>query len=165
MYYHNVHFFVEKILNLIVIKKHDLMKTNLNICFHNNVFIWYIVEFTTLKRFDLRQINLTKNWINSFKKFFKFNQSIVINSLITKRYFVIDVRNDCESINYVQQIINHVKNINFDNIFHQFIWVWRNLNSKLKRDIDVLDEIITLTQFLKKIELKKNLIKRVSQSK
>ena len=73
VYYRNVHFFVEKILNLIVIKKHDLMKTNLNICFYDNVFIWYIVKFTILKRFDLRQINLTKNWINSLKKSFKFN--------------------------------------------------------------------------------------------
>ena len=144
VYYRNVHLFVEKILNLIVTKNHDLIKTNLNICLRDNVFIWYIVEFTTLKRFDLRQIDLTKNWINFFKKRFKLNQSIVINSLITKRYFVVNVRNHREFVNYVQQIVNHVKNVNFDSIFHQFIWIWRNFDSKLKRNIDTLDEIITL---------------------
>ena len=85
--------------------------------------------------------------------------------MITKRYFVVDVRNNRKSINYVQQIVNHVKNVNFDNIFHQFIWVWRNLNSKLKRDIDTLDEIITLTQFLKKIETKKKIWQNVYRNR
>ena len=73
VYYRNVHLFVEKILNLIAIKRHDLVKTNLNICFRDNALIWYIVEFIALKRFDLRQIDLTKSWINSLKKRFKFN--------------------------------------------------------------------------------------------
>ena len=84
---------------------------------------------------------------------------------MTKRYFVVDVRNDRELVNYVQQIVNHVKNVNFDNIFHQFIWVWRNFDSKLKRDIDASNEIITLTQFLKKIEIKKKIWQNVYRNR
>ena len=84
---------------------------------------------------------------------------------MTKRYFVVDVRNDREFVNYVQQIVNHVKNVSFDSIFHQFTWVWRNFDSKLKRDIDALDETTTLTQFLKKIEAKKKIWQNVYRNR
>ena len=60
MYYRNVYLFVEKILNLIIIKEHDLMKTNLNICFRDNIFIEYIVEFIILKRFDFNRLIKSK---------------------------------------------------------------------------------------------------------
>ena len=53
-----------------------------------------------------------------FRKCFKFNQSTIINVLIIEHYFILNVRNNRKSINYVQQIINYAKNINFDNIFH-----------------------------------------------
>ena len=55
------------------------------------------------------------------RKRFKFNQSTIINVLMIECYFISNVRNNRESINYVQQMINHAKNVNFDNIFHQII--------------------------------------------
>ena len=56
-----------------------------------------------------------------FRKRFKFNQSTIINVLMIERYFISNVRNNRKSINYVQQMINYAKNVNFDNTFHQII--------------------------------------------
>ena len=165
VYYRNVHLFIERILNLVVTKNHDVVKINLNTCLQNIALIWYIDELTILKRFELRQIDLTKKWINSLKKRFKFNQFVVINSLIAKRFFIVDVRNDRESFNYVQQIVNYVKDVNFDIIYHQLIWTWRNLDSKLKRNIDAFTETITLTQFFEKIEIKKKIWQNVYRNR
>ena len=52
------------------------------------------------------------------RKRFKSNQSTIINVLMIEHYFILNVRNNRESINYVQQMINHAKNVNFDNTFH-----------------------------------------------
>ena len=165
VYYRNVHLFIERILNLVVTKNHDVVKINLNTCLQNIVLIWYIDELTVLKRFELRQIDLTKKWINLFKKRFKFNQFVVINSLIAERFFIVDVRNDRESFSYVQQIVSYVKNVNFDFIYHQLIWTWRNLDSKFKRDIDAFIETTTLTQFLEKIKIKKKIWQNMYRSR
>ena len=56
-----------------------------------------------------------------FRKRFKFNQSTIIIVLMIERYFILNVRNNRESVNYVQQMINYAKNVNFDNTFHQII--------------------------------------------
>ena len=52
------------------------------------------------------------------RKCFKFNQSTIVNILMIERYFISNVCNNRKSINYVQQMISHAKNVNFNNIFH-----------------------------------------------
>ena len=165
VYYRNVHLFIERILNLAVTKDHDVVKTNLNTCLQDIALIWYIDELTALKRFELRQIDLTKKWINSLKKRFKLNQFVAISSLIAEKFFIADVRNDRESFSYVQQIVNYAKDASFDTIYHQLIWAWRNLDPKLKRDIDAPIETTTLTQFLEKVEVKKKIWQDVYRSR
>ena len=96
-----------------------------------------------------------------FRKRFKFNQSTIINILMIERYFISDVRNNRESVNYIQQMINHAKDVSFNNIFHQIIWIWRNLNPELKRNIFVFIEHTTLSQFLQLIENKKKMWQEV----
>ena len=157
IYYHNIHIFIERMLDLIAIKNQKFIRINFNICLKKNALIWYIVELSTLKRSTFRQINFNKNWIIMLRKRFKFNQSTIINVLIIERYFISNVRNNRKSVNYVQQMINHAKNVNFNNTFHQIIWVWRNLNSELKRNIFVFIEHTTLSQFLQLIKDKKKM--------
>ena len=100
-----------------------------------------------------------------FRKRFKFNQSTTINVLMIERYFISNVHNNRKSINYVQQMINYAKNINFDNIFHQIIWVWHNLNFEFKRNIFILIKHTTLFQFLQLIKNKKKMWQKMYQSR
>ena len=151
-------------LDLTAIKNQELVKINFNICLRKNALMWYIVELSTLKRSIFRQINFNENWIIMLRKRFKFNQSIVINVLMIERYFILNVRNNRESVNYVQQMINYAKNVNFDNTFHQIIWAWRNLNFELKRDILIFIEHTTLFQFLQLIEDKKEVWQEMYRS-
>ena len=119
-YYRNVHLFCKRILDLIIIENQKLICVNLNICFWDFAFIWYIVVFSRLKHIDFRNLEFEKNWIKKFINRFKSNYVIVINSIIVERYIIANVRNDCNSFEYIQQIVNNTKNVNFYNIQQQF---------------------------------------------
>ena len=155
VYYRNVYLFCERIRNLIVIKSEKLIRINLNICFFDYALIWYISELKTLNRVDLRNFFLEKDWIKKFKLRFKLNHFAVIDALVFERYILVDVRSDRESSSYVQQIVSHVMNANFQNTHQQFIWAWKNLDFSLKRDISTSNDITSLTNFLHLIENKK----------
>ena len=155
VYYRNVHLFCERIRDLIAIKSEKLIRINLNICLFDYVFIWYISKLKTLNRADLRSFSFEKDWIKKLKLRFKLNHSAVINALVFERYILVDVRNDRKSSNYVQQIVNHVMNANFQNTHQQLTWTWKNLDSNLKRDISTSNDTTSLTNFLHLIENKK----------
>ena len=122
LYYRNVHLFCERIFDLVIIKKQKLIRVNLNTCFRNFVFIWYIVVFNRLKRIDFRNFDFDESWIKKLITRFKSNHVIVINLIIVERYTITDVRNDRDSSEYVQQIVNNVKNVNFHETQQQLIW-------------------------------------------
>ena len=115
VYYRNVHFFCERIRNLVAIKSEELIRVNLNICLFDYAFIWYILKLRALNRVDLRSLSFEDDWIKKFKLRFKSNHSVVIDVLIFERYTLVDVRNERKSFNYVQQVVSHVMNVNFQN--------------------------------------------------
>ena len=155
VYYRNVHLFCERIRNLIATKSEKLIRINLNICLFDYALIWYISKLKTLSRADLRNLSLEKDWIKKLKLRFKFNHSVVIDALVFERYILVDVRNDRKSFNYVQQIVSHVMNANFQNTHQQLTWTWKNLDFNLKRDISTSNDITSLTNFLHLIENRK----------
>ena len=101
-YYRNVHFFCERIRDLIIIKDDDVVRINLNTCFRDTALIWYTIELKSLKRFDFRNLDVDESWIKKLKQRFKSNHVVVINFLISKRFIIVDVRNDREFFNYIQ---------------------------------------------------------------
>ena len=74
-----------------------------------------------MKRIDFRNFEFDKDQIKEFIIRFKLNHVIVINSIIIKRYTIINDRNDRDSFEYMQQIVNNAKNFNFYDIQQQFI--------------------------------------------
>ena len=62
-------------------------------------------------------------------------------------------------------MISYAKNVNFDNIYHQIMWAWRNLDAELKRDIFTSTEHITLTQFLRMMKNKKKIWQKIYRSR
>ena len=156
-YYRNVHLFCKRVFDLIIIKSQKLIRVNLNICFRNFVFIWYIAAFNRLKRIDFRNFELEKNWIKKLINRFKSNHVIVINSVIVERYIIANVCSDCDSFEYVQQIVSNAKNANFYDIQQQLTWIWRNFDSDLKRDIFMSIANINVNDFLIAVKLKKKM--------
>ena len=157
VYYRNVHLFCERIRNLTVIKNEELIRANLSICLFDYALIWYTSKLKALNRADLRNLSFENDWIKKLKLRFKSNHSVVIDALIFERYILIDVRSDRESFNYVQQVVNHVMNVNFQNTQQHLTWAWKNLNFDLKRDISTSSKTISLTNFLHMIENKKKI--------
>ena len=154
-YYCNVYFFCKRIRNLIIIKNKKIVRVNLNICLRSLIFIWYIAELKLLKHFNFRNFEIDESWIKKFKQRFKLNYIATINLLIIERYIIIDIQNNCKSFNYIQQVVNYAKNVNFQNIQQQLIWAWKNFNFNLKRNISTLIEFITLSNFVITIKNKK----------
>ena len=110
-----------------------------------------------MKRFDIRNLSLNENWINELKKRFKSNYFAIINFLVIERYIIFDVRSERKLFDYVQQIVSHFKNVNFQNIQQQLTWTWKNLDVDLKRDISTLNVITIFIEFLIAVKNKKKI--------
>lgn len=115
VYYQSVHLFVERVKDFIKIKEDKILRTNLNTCLREKALIWYIVKLIELKRLALRQID--EQWIIMLVKRFRSNQIVAMNALIKKRYILINLQSERELSAYVQIMINHVKDVSFDNHF------------------------------------------------
>ena len=155
LYYRNVHLFCERIHDLAITKGEELVRTNLNTCLRGTALIWYTAELSELERFGIRNLPLDEGWINELKKRFKPNHSAAINSLVAERYTIADVRSEREPSGYVQQIVSHARDANFQNTQQQLTWAWKNLDAGLKRDIPTPNAITTLTEFLTSVKNRK----------
>ena len=155
LYYRNVHLFCERIHDLAITKGEELVRANLNTCLRGTALIWYTAELSGLERSGIRNLPLDEGWINELKKRFKPNHSAAINSLVAERYTISDVRSGREPSGYVQQIVSHARDANFQDTQQQLTWAWKNLDAGLKRDIPTPNATTTLTEFLTSVEDRK----------
>lgn len=54
VYYRNVHLFIERMLDIVITKSVDLVRTNLNTCLRNIALIWYTIELIAFEWLGLR---------------------------------------------------------------------------------------------------------------
>ena len=62
---------------------------------------------------------------------------------------MINVRNHREFFEYMLNIINHVKNIDFHDVFNQLIFVYKNINVELKQMFRNFIISIIVNKFMK----------------
>ena len=155
----NLYLFVERVKNIIITKKITLIKQNLNICLRDYVLIWYIIQFINLKRKILRTIKLIindkKRWVTQFEKKIQLIHSKTLNNLLKKRYKITNARNHHEFFEYMLNIINHVKNVNFYNVFNQLTFVYKHISIELKQIFRVFIIFTIINKFIKQLKKRK----------
>ena len=66
-----------------------------------------------------------------------------------------NARNHREFFEYMLNIMNHVKNVDFHDVFNQLIFVYKNINVELKQMFRVFIIFITINEFIKQLKKRK----------
>ena len=144
---------------MMITKNINLIKQNFNICLRDYILIWYIPQFINLKRETLRIIksiaNEKKRWVTQFKKKFRLIYSKTLNNLFKKKYKISNTWNYRELFESILNIMNHVKNVNFHNVFNQLIFVYKSINIELKQMLQIFTTFIIVNKFMKQLKKRK----------
>ena len=135
----------------------ETIKINLSICLRNTVQIWYIENFSDLKKQTFRFFDeKTDHWCEVFIK--KFRQSVIFafQKFSKKKYFLNDVKNHKNISSFVFSIMKHAKAANISDQYSQLIWIFNVIISEIKKNIEAFKKNISIVFFLKQLENKKN---------
>ena len=156
IWYRNVHLFIERIKDLVNTKGEDTVRTNLNTCLRGHAMMWYTSELTELERSALRTMPVAE-WINALTKRFRPSHTVAMLALQTEHFGTLDIKAGREPASYVQQMVSHAKDAEFNSTQQQLRWAWLNMDAALRNHIDEPDEGTTLSSFIQKIEKKKEI--------
>ena len=151
-YYRNVWLFIDSIKSIATRKIFKLIRSNFQRCFRDDAQIWYIVELKFLHRDDFNTNHNIAKWAKALNERFKMNESKVMQLLIDDKYTIDDVKQKQSIISYVQSVIRHAKNTNFNTIHTQLTWTWNHLALDLQRDISTFNVNTTKLNFIKQLE-------------
>ena len=155
----NVHFFVERVKNLIAIKNAAVVRQNLNTCLRGYALIWYTFQLISLEKKTLRTMKSAaddkERWIAQLKKKFRFIHSNALNNLFKKKYRVSNVRNHRELVEYMLNIMSHSKNADFHDVFNQLIFAYKNIDVELKQVLKISTSNTIVKKFMNQLKKKK----------
>ena len=66
-----------------------------------------------------------------------------------------NARNHREFFEYMLNIMNHVKNVDFHDVFNQLIFVYKSINIELKQIFQVFIIFIIINEFIKQLKKRK----------
>ena len=66
-----------------------------------------------------------------------------------------NARNHREFFEYMLNIMNHVKNVDFHDVFNQLIFVYKNINVELKQMFRVFIIFTIVNEFMKQLKKRK----------
>jgi hypothetical protein len=140
----------------------EAVRINLSACLRETTQVWYIEDLSDLEKKALRTLeDDADHWCNALLKKFKKFVASALNYLTIERYILNDVRANRNISSFVFQIMRHAKVVNIADLHDQFIWVYNAIVSKLIKDINLLDENISIMTFLKNLKTKKNIWHRI----
>ena len=134
-YYRNVHVFVERFRQMIIILESELMRRNLSFCLCEIALNWHTVELTNDNRRLLIYDNEIDEWVRKLIERFKESSSIVIITLLRERYIMKDARRNREPREYAQMILRAAKSVEMISIFNQLYAIYNELNVKFQRNL------------------------------
>ena len=157
IYYKDVYVFIDQLKNFVDdnIDEQRIKKIFLD-CLKKMLLFEKKTKCNNEQKKILRLVNLNI-WYFMLIRRFKTRVSIVLQILQSKRYIMIDTRNERISRVYVQNIFRHVKIIKFFSFFNQMILTWNNLDLKFRVYISKSKSNTKLNIFLKQFDEKTNI--------
>ena len=157
IYYQNVYVFIDRLKNFV---DDNIDEQRVKDFFSNylkkDVIIWKKTKYNNESKKILRLVNLNI-WYFMLIRRFKTHVSIVLQILQSKRYIIIDTRNERIFRVYVQNIFRHVKIVEFFSFFNQMTLTWSNFDLKFRAHILKSKSNIEFNVFLKQFDEKTNI--------
>ena len=137
-YFRDVHFFIERVKNLVTIKDIELIRENLWTCLRDTALAWWTDELSenekrmTKLTFDAIDDRL-EEWTRLLHDRFKELFNIALDAMTKKKYTLRDVVNRRESREYAQKIVRFAKNVELTTLQNQFDTIYNNIDSILRK--------------------------------
>ena len=153
IYYVDVYVFVDRLKNLISLRDENKLRIVLSQCLRDYAQEWHSLTLSELKK-NLLRIAFLITWYQILIKSFKKRTTQTLQSLQKKQYIMSNAKQQRNSRMYAQNIFRHVKVVEFESIFNQFILIWFNLDYEFRRDILESKSNITIRIFLDQLKEK-----------
>ena len=153
IYYVDVYVFVDRLKNLISLRNENKLRIVLSQCFRDYAQEWHSLILSELKK-NLLRIAFLITWYQILIKSFKKRAIQTLQSLQKKRYIMSNARQQRNFRMYVQNIFRHVRAVELESIFNQFILTWSNLDYEFRRDISKSKSNITIRIFFDQLKKK-----------
>ena len=135
IYYRNVHVFIERVRQMIIILSLELVRRNLSFCLRETALDWHISKLIEDNRRLLIYEEEVDEWARKLVERFKKSFSTIMIILLRERYDMNDARKNREPRKYAQIIIRTAKSIEIISIFNQLYMIYNELNVKFQRDL------------------------------
>ena len=150
-YFKNVHFFIERVSNIVTIHDQQLIRKNLFTCFRNTALQWYTSELSfEIKQF-LRYDENINHWNKKLLKKFKKSINVFINVILKKRYIMKNARRNRKLREYAFKILRTIKFAKLKSISNQVAIIYNDLDIKFRRDLTKSINVITLKSFFREM--------------
>ena len=154
-FYRDVFIFIDHLKNLKKTFSDSRVKKLIATCLKEDALIWYNTKLIEIEKNFFRKANIER-WCAHFVKRFKERTSVALKKLQTEIYIYVDVRRDRKSRSYMQDILRHVKAVDFSSVFHQCTTAWSNLELNFRAQISESSKNIILSIFLSQLNAKKS---------
>jgi hypothetical protein len=156
-YFRNVHFFIDRVKDMIVIREIEAVRNNLYICLRDIAIIWYTAELFEETKKLVKTNNNLDVWKRYLIKRFRDWLNVIMIIIIRKRYIMNDAWRRRESREYANVIMRIARLIELKSKSHQVMMIYNDLNFKFQRNIFMFTLITQIQNFLQHFDDKKNI--------
>ena len=156
MYFRNVIYFIDRIKDMTEVKKVEVIRQNLYICFRSIALVWYIIIFIENQKRLVKLNNDVDEWARVLHKRFKKSTFFVMTTITKERYIMNNVKRKREFMKYAHIITRAAKIINMI-VIAQIFLIFNDLNLKFRRDLIKITNNITIKIFLQNMKNNKKI--------
>jgi hypothetical protein len=157
IYFRNVHFFIDRVKNIAVIKEIETVRNNLYTCLRDTVMIWYTAELFEKAKELVKTKNNLDVWKSYLIKRFRDRLNVAMIIIIKERYIMNNARRRRESREYVSVIMRTARSVELKSKSHQIMMIYNDLNLKFQSNISMSTLITQIQNFLQHLNDKKNI--------
>ena len=156
IYFRDVHFYIEKIKNMSILKEVELIRHNLYNCMREHVLRWYTKMINNDQKRLIKLKNDVKKWKRLLFKRWKKSSFTTLIVIIKKKYTMKNARKHRKLFEFVEIIIRDVKSTMMS-VFSQIYLIYNELKLKFRRDLIKSTKNTTMNAFLQKLDDKKKI--------
>lgn len=153
MYFRNIHLFLERAKEMMILKTDELIWINLWLSLREDALEWWYTLDDIEKRIvKYENDDSLDEWAQLLIKQFSQSSNVTINSMLNEKYTLQDAFNRRESRSFAQKIIQAVKDAKLNNVKNQLDIMYNVIDLKLRQDIKRSNDQITLNSFMSDID-------------
>lgn len=150
-YFRDVHVFVERIKDMVVIKGDKMMRDNLYTCLRGAALEWYTAILTDEQKRLVKLGDGVDEWVHALTKKWKESPTAAVAIVSKERYTMDDARRKREPFEYVQIIVRAAKSAEMST-YTQIYFIYNGMEPEFRRDLTKPTMDTTMDAFVQQMD-------------